>query len=82
MDLEGHYPQNTISNCIIPYATQITLHSFQSRIYGSPEIRAGFKLFFAMSKTRMRFLTSSFFHVLQVWFPAGQGLKKLVLELF
>ena len=28
MDLEGHYPLNTISHCIISNETQITLHLF------------------------------------------------------
>ena len=32
MDLEGHYPQNTISHCIISNENQITLHFFQDRI--------------------------------------------------
>ena len=46
-----------------------------------PEIRAD--LFLAISKTGMCLLTSSFFlNVLLFWFPAGQGLKKLVLVLF
>ena len=39
MDPEGHYPQNTISHCIIPNETQITLHFFQGRIYAMPAIR-------------------------------------------
>ena len=26
MDIEGHYPQNTISHCIIANETQITMH--------------------------------------------------------
>ena len=37
MDLEGHYPQNTISHCIIPNETKITLHFFQGRISAMPE---------------------------------------------
>ena len=40
MDLEGHYPQNTISHRIISYETQLTLHFFQGRISAMPEIRA------------------------------------------
>ena len=80
MDLEGHYPQNTISHCIISNETRIILHFFQDRISAMPEIRAD--LFLAISKTRMCLLTSSFLNVLLFWFPAGQGLKKLVLVLF
>ena len=59
MDLEGHYPQNTISHCIISNETQITLHFFQGRISAMPEIRAD--LFLAIFKTGMCLLTSSFF---------------------
>ena len=70
-----HYPQNTISRCIISNETQITLHFFQGRISAIPEIRAG--LFLVTSKTGMCLLTSSFFNVLLFWFPAGQGLKKV-----
>ena len=44
MDLEAHYPQNTISHCIILYET---LHFFQGRISEMPEIRAN--LFLAIS---------------------------------
>ena len=42
-DLEGLCPQNTISSlshCIIPNETQITLHFFQGRISTMPEKRA------------------------------------------
>ena len=59
MDLEGHYPQNTISHCIISDETQITLHVFQGRISAIPVIRAD--LFLAISKTGMSLLTLSFF---------------------
>ena len=55
MDLEGHYPQNIISHCIISNETQITLHFFQGRISALPEIRAD--LFLAISKTKMCLLT-------------------------
>ena len=55
MDLEGHYPQNTISHCIIWNET----HFFQGRISDMPEIRAD--LFLVISKTGMCLLTSSFF---------------------
>ena len=59
MNLEGHYPQNTISHCIISNETQFTLHFFQGRISAMPEIRAD--LFLAISKTGMCLLTSSSF---------------------
>ena len=75
MDLEGHYPQNTISHCIISNETQITLHFFQGRISAMPKIRVDL---LAISKTGMCLFTSSFLNVLLVWFPAGKGLKKVV----
>ena len=53
MDLEGHYPQNTISHCIISNETQITLHFYQGRISAMPEI--GADLFLAISKTGICF---------------------------
>ena len=59
MDPEGHYPQNTISHCIISNETQITMHFFQCQNSPMPEIIAG--LFFAISKTGMCLLTSSCF---------------------
>ena len=74
MDLSVHYPQNTVSHCIISNETQITLHFFQGRFSAMPEVRAD--LLLAISKTGMCLLTSSFFNVLLFWFPAGQGLKK------
>ena len=76
-----HYPQNTISHCIISNETQITLHFFQGRISAMPEIRAN--LLLEISKTGMCLLTSSFFfNVLLFWFPAGQGLKKVGFSTF
>ena len=76
MDLEGHYPQNTISHCIISNETQITLHIFQGRISAMPEIRAD--LILTISKTGMCLLTLSvFLNILLFWFPADQGLKKV-----
>ena len=74
MVLEGHYPQNTISHCIISNETQFTLHYFQGRISAIPEIRA--ELFLTISKTEMCLLTSSFFKRLLFRIPASQGLKK------
>ena len=76
MDLEGHYPQNTISHCIISNETQFTLHFIRGSISAMPDIRAD--LFLAISKTGMCLLTWLFFlNVLLLWFPAGQGLKKV-----
>ena len=78
MDLEGHYPQNTISHCFISNETQITLPFFQGRISAMPEIRAD--LFLAMSMTGMCLLhvtLSVFLNVLLLCFPADQGLKKV-----
>ena len=54
-----HYPQNTISNCIISNETQITLHFFQGPISAILEIRAD--LFLAIAKTGMCLLTLLFF---------------------
>ena len=73
MDLERHYPQNTISHCIISNANQISLHFFQGRISNMPGIRAN--IFLAISKTGMCLLTFSFFkkNVLLFRFLAGQG---------
>ena len=69
MDLEGHYPQNTISHCIILNETQITLHLFQCRISEMPEIRAN--LFLAISKTGMCLLTlSDFFKRFTILVPS------------
>ena len=80
MELEEHYPQTTISYCIISNESLITLHVFQGRIFAIPEIRAN--LFLAISKTWMCFLTLSFLNVLLVWFPVGQGLKKIDFSTF
>ena len=80
MDLEGHYPQNTILHCIVSNETQITLHFCHGRISAAPEMRAN--LFLAISKTGMCLLISSFLNVLLVWFPAGQGLKKVGFSSF
>ena len=80
MDLEGPYPQNTISHRIISNETQITLHFFQDRISAMPEIRTD--LFFAISKTECVCLLYKKNNVLLVWFPAGQGLKKVDFSIF
>ena len=68
MDLEGHYPQNTISHCIISNETQITLHFFQVRISAMSEIRAD--LFLAISKTGMSLLTFTLFKRFTVLVPS------------
>ena len=75
MDLEGHYPQNTISHCIISNETQITLHFFQGPISAMPEIRAD--LLLAVSKTGMCLLTLSVFKrftILRGW-TGGAGVR-------
>ena len=80
-DLKGHYPQNTISHCIISIETHITLHFFQGRIYAMPEIRAN--LFLAISKTGMCLLNLSvILNVLLCWFTGDQNLKKVIVLLF
>ena len=67
-----HYPQNTISHCIITNETQITLHFFQGRITAMPEIRAD--LFLVISKTGMCLLTSS---ILFMFYYFGSQLAKV-----
>ena len=62
MDLEGHYPQNSISLCIILNETQITLHFFQGRISAMPEIRTD--LFLAtLSQRRQQHKLSFMYNV-------------------
>ena len=68
MDLEGHYPQNTILHCIISNETQITLHFFQGRISAMSEIIA--ELFLAISKTGMSLLTFTVFKRFTVLVPS------------
>ena len=65
MDLEGHYPQNTISHCIISNETQFTLHFYQGRKSAKPEIKTD--LFLAIPKAGICLLTSSFFKRLTIW---------------
>ena len=63
-----HYPQNTISHCIISNETQITLHFFQGRISAMRDIRAD--LFLAISKkwyVIVNFIVVFFFNVLLFW---------------
>ena len=59
IDPEGHYPQNTISHCIISNDIQIALHYFQCQISAMPLIRAG--LYLAISKTGKCLLPLSLF---------------------
>ena len=73
-----HYPQNTISHCIISNETQITLHFFQGQISAMPDIRGD--LFLANWNVIVNFIV--FFNVLLFWFPADQGLKKVGLSTF
>ena len=81
MNLEGHYPQNTNSHCIISNEIHITLHFFQGRISAMAEIRAD--LFLAISKTGMSLFTLAvFLNALLFWFPADQGLKKVDFMIF
>ena len=72
MDLEGHYPQNAISHCIISNETQITLHFFQGRISAMPEIRND--LLLTLSKTGMCLLTLFF---LKTFYWFGSQLAKV-----
>ena len=74
MDREGHYPQNTISHCIISNETQLTLHFIQGRISAMPEIRAD--LFLAISKTGMCLLTSLFFKRFTIMVPSWPRFEK------
>ena len=74
MDLEGHYPQNTISHCIISNETQFTLHNFQGGISAMPVVRAD--LFLAISKTGMCLLTSSFFKRFTILVPSWPRFEK------
>ena len=73
MDLEGHYPQNTISHCIISNETQITLHFFQGQISAMPEIRAD--LFLVIFKTGMCLLTLLVFF--ETFYYFGSQLTKV-----
>ena len=77
MDLEGHYPQNTISHCIISILTR------------SAHIALFSGLNFCNARDKSRFILGniydwnvfvnfiSFLNVLLFWFPADQGLKKV-----
>ena len=81
MDLERHYPQNTISHCIISNDTPITLHFFQGRISAIPDIRTDLFLSNILNwNVLINFVKKV--TVLLVWFPAGQGLKKVDFSSF
>ena len=73
-DPEGHYPQNTISHCIILIKNHITMHFFQGRISAMPEMTAG--LFLAISKTGMCLLISSCLNILLFLVPSWQRFQK------
>ena len=76
-----HYPQNTISHCIISNETQITLHFFQGRISVMPDIRAD--LFLAIIEDWNVIVNFKvFFNVFLFWFPADQGLKNVGFSTF
>ena len=81
MDLEEHYPQNTISHCIISNETRTTLHFFQGRISAMPDIRTD--LFLAISKTGICLLTLSFIKRFAILASSWARFeKKLILVLF
>ena len=76
MDLEGYYPQSTISHCITSNETQITLHFFS----GSNICNARDKSRFILGNIldwNVCVNSISFLNVLLFWFPADQGLKKV-----
>ena len=74
IDPEGHYPQNTISHCIISIETQITMHFFQGRISAMPEMTTG--LFLVISKTGMYLFISSCSNVLLFLVPSWPRFQK------
>ena len=74
MDLEGHYPQNTISHSIFSNETQFNFHFFQGRISAMPEIRAD--LFLAISKAGMCLLPPSFFKRFTILVPSWPRFEK------
>ena len=78
MDLEGHYPQNTISHGIVSNETQITLHFFQARISSMPVIRADF--FMAISDTGICLLTLSFFKCFTSLVPSWPRFENILLN--
>ena len=76
MDLEGHYPQNTISHCIISNETQITLNFFSGSNFCNARDKSRFNLGNIYEwNVFVNFI--SFLNVLLFWFPADQGLKKV-----
>ena len=80
MDFKVHYPQNTISHCIISNETQITLLFFQGRISAMPDVKAD--LFLAISNWYITVNFIVFFDILLYWFPADQVLKKVGFSTF
>ena len=81
MDLEGHYPQNTISHALFRMKVRSHCTFFRVEFSAMPEIRAD--LFLAISMTGMCLLTLSVFYTLYYF---GSQLtkvgKKLILLLF
>ena len=65
MDLEGHYPKNTISHRISSNETQITLQFFSGPNF------CYIRDIMVISKTGLFLLTSSSLNVLLFWVPAG-----------
>ena len=81
MDFKVHYPQNTISHCIISNETQITLHFFS----GSNFCYARYKSRFILGNILDWYVIVNFIvflNVLLFWFPADQGLKKVGFSTF
>ena len=74
IDLEGHYPQNTISHCIFRVELRSHCNFFQGRTSALPEIRDD--LFLAISKTGMCLLTLSFFKRFTILVPSWPRLEK------
>ena len=81
MDLEGHYPQNAISHCIISNETQITLHFFSGSNFCNARDKSRFILgnIYAWNVFVNLII---FLIVLLFWFPADQGLKSRFYYLF
>ena len=68
MDLEGHYPQNTISHRIIRMKLRSHCTFFQGRISAKTEIRA--ELLLGVSKTGMCLLTLSVLKCFTILVPS------------
>ena len=78
MDLEGTYLKTPFHIALFRMKLRSHCTFFQHRISAMPEIRAD--LFLAISQDWNVFVNFiSFINVLLFWFPADQGLKKLLL---